>query len=78
MEPFVYTVPAARVVFGSGTKATLADEIRRLSCGRAVVEAGQRSLFSGINPIVTDSPDGDGGEKAANHQIDCNEPRRSA
>jgi maleylacetate reductase len=37
MEPFVYTASAARVVFGSGTKAILGDEIRRLSCHRAVV-----------------------------------------
>jgi maleylacetate reductase len=37
MEPFVYTASAARVVFGSGTKAALAGEIRRLSCRRAVI-----------------------------------------
>jgi maleylacetate reductase len=37
MDPFVYTASAARVVFGFGTKATLADEIGRLSCGRAVI-----------------------------------------
>ncbi|SDN73435.1 maleylacetate reductase [Afipia sp. GAS231] len=37
MTPFVYTAPAARVVFGSGTRATLADEIRMLSCRRALI-----------------------------------------
>jgi alcohol dehydrogenase class IV len=37
MTPFVYTAPAARVVFGSGTRATLADEIRTLSRRRALI-----------------------------------------
>jgi alcohol dehydrogenase class IV len=37
MESFVYTAPAARVIFGSGTRAALADEVRRLSCRRALI-----------------------------------------
>ncbi|WP_027554864.1 maleylacetate reductase [Bradyrhizobium sp. Cp5.3] len=37
MTPFVYTAPAARVVFGSGTRAALADEIRTLSCARVLI-----------------------------------------
>jgi maleylacetate reductase len=37
MTPFVYTAPAARVVFGSGTRAALADEVRTLSCRRALI-----------------------------------------
>jgi maleylacetate reductase len=37
MTPFVYTAPAARVVFGSGTRTALADEIRTLSCARALI-----------------------------------------
>jgi maleylacetate reductase len=37
MTPFVYKAPAARVVFGAGTRAALADEIRTLSCRRALI-----------------------------------------
>ena len=37
MTPFVYTAPAARVVFGSGTRAALAAEIRTLACRRALI-----------------------------------------
>lgn len=37
MTPFVYTAPAARVVFGSGTRAALADEVRTLACRRALI-----------------------------------------
>jgi maleylacetate reductase len=37
MTPFVYAAPAARVVFGSGTRAALADEIRTLACRRALI-----------------------------------------
>jgi len=37
MTPFVYMAPAARVVFGSGTRAALADEIRTLACRRALI-----------------------------------------
>jgi alcohol dehydrogenase class IV len=37
MDPFVYTASPARVIFGSGTKVLLADEVRRLSCRRALV-----------------------------------------
>ena len=38
MTPFVYTAPAARVVFGSGTKAALAGD-RRSAPDTAGVEA---------------------------------------
>ena len=37
MEPFIYTALPARVVFGSGTLARVADEIRRLGRTRALV-----------------------------------------
>jgi maleylacetate reductase len=37
MDPFVYTALPARVVFGFGTLARVADEIARLGCGRALV-----------------------------------------
>lgn len=39
MRSFVYTALPARVVFGSGTLARVADEVRRLGCGRALVLA---------------------------------------
>ena len=42
------------------------------------VRPAQPSLFPAIDPVVTDDPHRDGGEKAANHQIDRNQPRRSA
>lgn len=37
MEPFVYESLASRVVFGPGALASLADEIDRLGCKRALV-----------------------------------------
>jgi maleylacetate reductase len=37
MHPFVYTGLQGRVLFGSGTVDKVADEIRLLSCGRALV-----------------------------------------
>lgn len=37
MDSFVYTASSARVIFGPGTKVLLADEVRRLSCHRALV-----------------------------------------
>lgn len=37
MDSFVYSASSARVIFGSGTKVLLADEVRRLSCHRALV-----------------------------------------
>ncbi len=39
MEPFVYTAPAARVVFGAGTLETLAEEAAALGIERALVLA---------------------------------------
>jgi hypothetical protein len=36
-------------------------------CRPTVVRPAQLSLFSSINPIVTDCPHGASGEKAANH-----------
>ena len=42
--PFVYTGLPSRVVFGFGTLVTLAEEIQRLNCSRALLlsTAGQR------------------------------------
>jgi maleylacetate reductase len=37
MESFVYAASAVRVVFGFGTQAALGEEIKRLSCRRAVI-----------------------------------------
>lgn len=37
MQSFVYTALPARVVFGSGTLAQVADEVRRLGCAKALV-----------------------------------------
>ena len=37
MRPFVYTALPARVVFGTGTLAAVADEIAGLGCSRALV-----------------------------------------
>jgi alcohol dehydrogenase class IV len=37
MEPFVYNALPSRVVFGHGTLAQLADEVRALGCQRALV-----------------------------------------
>ena len=37
MEPFVYTALPVKVVFGFGTLARLADEVRELGCRRAIV-----------------------------------------
>ena len=39
MQPFIYTAMPARVVFGSGTLAEVAVELRRLGCSRALVLA---------------------------------------
>lgn len=37
MQSFTYTALLARVVFGSGTLARVAEEVHRLGCGRALV-----------------------------------------
>lgn len=37
IEPFVYNALPGRVVFGSGTLGRVADEVRALGCGRALV-----------------------------------------
>jgi maleylacetate reductase len=37
MQPFVYTALPAKVIFGFGTLARVADEVRELSCRRALV-----------------------------------------
>jgi maleylacetate reductase len=39
MQPFVYDALPARVIFGSGTLARVADEVRALKCSRALVLA---------------------------------------
>lgn len=35
--PFAYDVNPARIVFGRGTRSRVAEEIRRLGCGRALI-----------------------------------------
>lgn len=37
MDPFTYTSDPVRVIFGRGTSAKIADEIKRLGCARALV-----------------------------------------
>jgi maleylacetate reductase len=37
MQPFIYAGMPSRVVFGSGTLDRIADEVRALGCGRALV-----------------------------------------
>ena len=37
MQPFSYTALPGKVIFGSGTLAQVADEIRALGCGRALL-----------------------------------------
>src|ERR1700761_6590805 len=37
MKSFTYTAHPARVIFGSGTLMSLADEIKRLGCSRALI-----------------------------------------
>ena len=37
MQPFIYAGVPSRVVFGSGTLSQVADEVRALGCGRALV-----------------------------------------
>ena len=37
MQPFVYTALPAKVIFGFGTLARVADEVRELGCRRALV-----------------------------------------
>lgn len=58
MESFAYSAPATRVIFGSGTRASLADEVRRLSCHRALLlsTAPQRgeadTLAADLGPLA--------------------------
>lgn len=44
MKPFVYTGLPARVVFGFGTLAQLADEVRTLKCSRALLLCTPRQI----------------------------------
>ena len=37
VRPFVHSAPAVRVVFGTGTSARAAEEVRRLGCSRVLV-----------------------------------------
>jgi len=37
MQPFIYASAPSRVVFGFGTLDRVADEVRALGCGRALV-----------------------------------------
>ncbi|WP_076862574.1 maleylacetate reductase [Bradyrhizobium mercantei] len=58
MQPFAYNAPATRVIFGSGTRASLADEVRRLGCRRALLlsTAPQRgeadALAADLGPLA--------------------------
>ena len=58
MKPFSYTSLPARVIFGAGTLKTLADEIRRLGCSRALIlstpqqEKEARALADQIGPLA--------------------------
>jgi alcohol dehydrogenase class IV len=57
MQPFVYASAPSRVVFGSGTLDRIADEVRALGCGRALVlstpqqEADARRLAERLGPL---------------------------
>jgi maleylacetate reductase len=58
MKPFTYTSLPARVIFGSGTLASLPDEIKRLGCTRALIlstpqqEADAQVLADRIGPLA--------------------------
>ncbi|HTK35835.1 MAG TPA: maleylacetate reductase [Caulobacteraceae bacterium] len=58
MQPFSYTALPGKVIFGSGTLARVADEIRALGCGRALLlstpqQADQvRRLFDQLGPLA--------------------------
>jgi maleylacetate reductase len=59
MTPFAYTSDPVRVIFGRGTIATVADEIRRLGCSRALVlstpqqKADAAALVSRLGPLAS-------------------------
>src|SRR4051812_47062513 len=58
MKPFNYTSLPTRVIFGSGTRAALGEEIRRLGCLRALIlstpqqESDARALAERIGPLA--------------------------
>ena len=58
MTPFTYTSLPARVIFGSGTLASLGDEIRRLGCSRALIlstpqqQGDAKALAGRIGPLA--------------------------
>lgn len=58
MKPFTYTSLPARVIFGSGTLASLGDEIKRLGCSRALIlstpqqQADAKALAGRIGPLA--------------------------
>lgn len=58
MRPFTYEAPAQRVVFGRGTIGQVADEVRRLGRGRALVlstppqETEARRLAERLGPLA--------------------------
>lgn len=58
MKSFNYTSLATRVIFGSGTRAALGEEIRRLGCARALIlstpqqESDARALAERIGPLA--------------------------
>ena len=58
MKPFTYNSLPARVIFGSGTIATLGEEIKRLGCSRALIlstpqqQADAKALADRIGPLA--------------------------
>lgn len=56
MEPFIYNALPMRVRFGSGTRQSVADEVRLLDRQRAVVisTAGRRALAQEVSDLLGD------------------------
>lgn len=58
MQPFTYTALPGRVLFGSGTLARVADEVRGLGCSRAMVlstaqqRAAAAALAARLGPLA--------------------------
>jgi alcohol dehydrogenase class IV len=48
MSPFTYTSDPVRVIFGRGTSAQVADEIKRLGCSRALVLTTPQQKADGV------------------------------
>ncbi|KAG5636904.1 hypothetical protein H0H81_006439 [Sphagnurus paluster] len=56
MQPFVYNALPARVIFGTGTQAQVAQELQRLGCSRAIVltTPGQVGKGKGVEKLLGD------------------------